>query len=90
MLKTKLNSRTLTAYFVEVFVFPGTALSTSFVFSSSLASAKRIFLSSMTNRKFSLNVCSFPGISFVEIKSNDGYQIGRRISSDNHRPICIN
>ena len=31
--------------------------------------------------KFSLNACSFLGLSSVEIKSHDGYQIARRISS---------
>ena len=34
-----------------------------------------------------VSTCSFLGLSSVEIKSDDGYQIGRRISSDNHRPI---
>ena len=33
------------------------------------------FLFSMTNKKFSLRVCSFLGFSSVEIKSDDGYQI---------------
>ena len=33
MLKTKLKTKTLTAYFSGVFVLPGTALSTSFVIS---------------------------------------------------------
>ena len=37
--------------------------------------------------KVSLNVCLFLGFPSVGIKSDDGYQIGRRISSDNHRPI---
>ena len=87
MLKTKLNSKTLTEYFVDVFVLPGTALPTSLVISPSLASAKRIFWP--FDQKFSLNVCSFYGFSFVEIKSDDGYQIGRWISSDNQRAICI-
>ena len=45
------------------------------------------FLFSLTNSKFSVNVCSFLGFPSVEIKSDDGYQIGRGISSDNHRPI---
>ena len=62
---------------MDVFVLPGTALSTSLIISPSLVSAKRIFSSSMINQKFSLNVCSFPAFSFVEIKSDDGYQIGR-------------
>ena len=75
MLQIKLNSKTLTAYFVDVFVLPGAALSTSLVVSSSLASEKRFFLSSMINQKFSLNVCSFPGFSLVEIKSDDGYPL---------------
>ena len=32
-------------------------------------------------------LCSFLGLNSVEVKSDDGYQIGRWISSDNHRPI---
>ena len=43
--------------------------------------------SSMTDEKFSLNACSFLGLYSVETKSDDGYEIGRRISSDNHRLI---
>ena len=62
-------------------------LSISFLISPSLASAKSILLFSMTNEKFSLNACSFLGLYSVEIKSDDGYQIGRQISSDNHRPM---
>ena len=42
---------------------------------------------SLTNSKFSVNICSFLGFPSVEIKSDDGYQIARGISSDNHRPI---
>ena len=53
----------------------------------SLASAKSFFWFSLTNSKVSETVCSFLGFSSVEIKSDDGYQIGRGISSDNHRPI---
>ena len=64
-------------------------LSTSFLISPSLASAKSILLFSMTDKKFSLNACSFLGFYSVEIKSHDGYQIGRWISSDNHRPILF-
>ena len=41
----------------------------------------------MTNLKFILNVSSFLCFSSVEIKSDVGYQVGRRISSDNHRTI---
>ena len=52
-----------------------------------LASAKSLFWFSLTNWKFSLNVCLFFGFPSVKIKSDDGYQIGRQISSDNHRPI---
>ena len=37
--------------------------------------------------KLRLSVCSFLGFSSVEVKSDDRYQIGRRISSDNHRPL---
>ena len=43
---------------------------------------------------FSLSACSFLGLSSLEIKWDDGSdknkdrnKIGRRISSDNHRPI---
>ena len=59
----------------------------------SLASVKSLFWFSLTNfkakllKKFSLNVCLFLGFLSVEIKSDDGYQIGRRISSDNRHPI---
>ena len=58
-------------------------LSTSFLTSPSLASAKRFFVlfcfPLMTNCNFSLNVCSFLGFSSVEknqrtdIKSDRGY-----------------
>ena len=34
-----------------------------------------------------MNACSFLGLYSVEIKSDDGYQIRRRISSDNHHLI---
>ena len=53
----------------------------------SLASEKSRFWCSLTNQKFSLNVCLFFGFPSVEIISDDGYQIVRRISSDNQRPI---
>ena len=62
-------------------------LSTSLLIPPSLASAKVFLLFSMTDKKFGLNACSFLCLCSVEIKSDDGYQIGRRISSDNHRPI---
>ena len=42
---------------------------------------------SLTNLKFSVNFCSFLGFPSVEIESDDGCQIGRRISSDNYRSI---
>ena len=61
-------------------------LRTDFIYPS-LASAKSFFWFSLTNSKFSVNVCSFLGFPSVEIKSDDGYQIGRRMSSDIHRPI---
>ena len=49
---------------------------------SSLASAKRFFFwFSLTNLKFSVTNCWFLRFPSVEIKSDDGYQIGRRISS---------
>ena len=43
----------------------------------------------MTDEKFIFNACSVLGLYSVEIKSDDGYQIGRRISSDNYRPIFL-
>ena len=62
-------------------------LSTSLLVSPSLATAKKVLLFSMTDEKFIFNACSVLGLYSVEIKSDDGYQIGRRISSDNYRPI---
>ena len=61
-------------------------LSSSFLISPSLASAKSFLLFSIIDKKFSLYACSFLGVYSVEIKSDDGYQIGRRLSSDNHGP----
>ena len=52
----------------------------------SLASAKNLFRFSMTKLKFSVNVSSFFGFLSVEIKADDGYQIGRRISSSTYNP----
>ena len=57
-------------------------LSTSFLISPSLASAKSILLFSKTNQKFSLNACSFLGLYSVEIKLDGGYR-----PSGNYRPI---
>ena len=48
----------------------------------SLASAKSFFWFSLSNYKFSLNVCFFLCVSFRRNKISDGYQAGRRISSD--------
>ena len=48
---------------------------------------KKFFLAFLTNSKFSVSVCSFLGCPSVKIKSDDRYQIGQGISSDNHRPI---
>ena len=45
------------------------------------------FWFSLTNSKFSVNICMFLGFPSVEIKSDDGYQIGQGTSSDSHRPI---
>ena len=42
---------------------------------------------SLASAKSFLNVCSFLGFASVEKKVRRGYQIGRRISSNNHRPI---
>ena len=67
-------------------MFLGTELSTSFYLSVT-GFCKKFFWFSLNNLKFSVNVCSFLGLSSVEIKSDDGHQIGRRISSDIHRPI---
>ena len=53
----------------------------------SLAFAKSLFWFSMTDSKFSFIVCFFLGFPSIAIKSDDGYQIGQQISSDNHRPI---
>ena len=61
-------------------------LSSSFLISPSLASAKSVLLFSITDKKFSSNACSFLGLYSVEIKSDDGHQIGQRLSSDNHGP----
>ena len=44
-------------------MFLGMELSTSFVISPSLASVKSLLLFSMTDFKFSLNACSFLGLS---------------------------
>ena len=66
-------------------MFLCTELSTNFLISPSLASAKSIFLKfSMTDQKFSLIACSFLGLSSVKVKSDDEYQIRRTISSDDH------
>ena len=66
------------SYFVDFFVFVVDQL----LISPSLASVKRCFvLCSVWT--FARSCFAF---SSVEIKSNDGYQIGRRISSDNDRP----
>lgn len=53
----------------------------------SLAFAKIPFWFSFTNLKFSFNVRLFLGFPSIELKPDDGYQIVRRISSDNDRPI---
>ena len=68
-------------------MFLGTELSTSFLFIRHWLLQKVFFPFSLTNSKFSVNVSSFLGFPSIEIKSDDGYQIGRGISSDNHRPI---
>ena len=67
-------------------MFLGTELLTSFLFIRHWL-LQKFFWFSLTNSKFSVSVCSFFGFPSVEIKSDDGYQIGRGISSDNHRPI---
>ena len=50
--------------FCGFFVFICAELSTSFLISPSLASAKSNLLFSITNEKFSLNACSFLGLYF--------------------------
>ena len=62
-------------------MFVDTELSTSFYLSVTGLCKSSFWGFSSTNLKFSVNVCSFLGLSSVEIKSDDGYQIGRRISS---------
>ena len=67
-------------------MFLGTELSTGgflFIRHWLLQNVCCFFWFSLTNSKFSVNVCSFLGFPSVEIKSDDGYQIGRGISSDN-------
>ena len=73
-------------------MFLGTELSTSFSFIRHWLLQKGFlffffFWFSLTNSKFSVNVCSLLGFPSVEGKADDGYRIGRRISSDIHRPI---
>ena len=69
-------------------MFLGTKLSTSYLFIRRWPLQKVFFFwFSLTNSKFTVNVCSFLGFPSVEIKSDDGYQIERGISSDIHRPI---
>ena len=61
-------------------MFLGTELSTGFLFIRHwLLQNVFFFWFSLTNSKFS--VCSFLGFPSVAIKSDDGYQIGRGISS---------
>ena len=67
-------------------MFFGTELSTSFSFIHHWL-LQKVFWFSLTNSKFSVNVCSFFGFPSVKIKSDDRYQIGQGISSDSHRPI---
>ena len=62
-------------------------LSTRFLITPSLLSAKSILL--CFSWPISLNACSFFGLYSVEIKSDDGYQIGRRISSDLYHVISF-
>ena len=73
-------------------MFLGTELSTSFLFIRHWLLQKVFFFLggggvSLTNSKFSVNVCSLLGFPSVEVKSDDGYHIGQWISSDIHRPI---
>ena len=68
-------------------MFLGTELSTGFLFIRNWLLQNLFSWFSLTNSKFSVNVCSFLGFPSVEIKSDDGHQIGWGISSDNHRPI---
>ena len=75
------------AYFEDFFRVSRYGIVNQLFIYPSLASAKSSFGFSLTNSKVSVNVSSFFGFPSVEIKSDDGYQIGRGISSDNHRPI---
>ena len=70
-------------------MFLGTESSTSFLFIRHWLLQKVFVRFSWTNSKFSVNVCSLLGFPSVEIKSDDGYQIGRGISPDNHRPMIL-
>ena len=84
----KENARRSFLHILRIFfVFLGTELSTSFLLNRHWLLQKVFFSFSLTNSKFSVNVCSFLGFPSVEIKSDDGYQIGRGISSDIHCPI---
>ena len=53
--------------FCGFFVFLCVELSTTFLISPSMVSARSILLFSMTSQKFSLNACSFLGLYSVEI-----------------------
>ena len=68
-------------------MFLGTELSTGFLFICHWLLKNVFFWFSLTNSKFSINVCLFLGFPSVKIKSDNGYEIGRGISSDIHRLI---
>ena len=74
--------RSFPAYFEDFFRVSRYGNVSQLFIHPSLAFAKSFFWFSLANSKFSVNVCSFLGFPSVEIKSDDGYQIGRRIFSD--------
>ena len=79
----ELNETFKDIYFVDFFVFPGTALETRLFIASLLVLAKRFSW-------FSIKMLNFQNVCFVykwRIKSEDGYQIGRGMSPDTHPSI---
>ena len=81
------RSQIVPAYFEEFFRVCSVRNCQPAFYLSVTAFCKKFFWFSLTNPKFSANVCSLLGFPSVEIKSDDGYQVGRRIFPDIHRPI---
>ena len=69
-------------------MFHGTELSTSILFIRHWL-LQKVFFWPLTNLKFGVKVCSFLGFPSVEIKSDDGYQIVRRISCDQNFTVAL-